>query len=55
MALPFFEIGMKMTFSSPVATTEFSKFAGTSRRLLSKALGVEQSKSEERQKTGQRL
>ena len=27
LALPFFGIGMK-TFSSPVATAEFSKFAG---------------------------
>ena len=28
MALPFFGIGMKADFSSPVATAEFSKFAG---------------------------
>ena len=28
LALLFFEIGMKMTFSSPVATAEFSTFAG---------------------------
>ena len=28
LTLPFFGIGMKMTFSSPVATAEFSKFAG---------------------------
>ena len=28
LALPFFGIGMKLTFSSPVATSEFSKFAG---------------------------
>jgi len=34
LALPFFRIGMKMTFSSPVATAEFSKFAG----ILSAAL-----------------
>ena len=34
LALPFFEIGMKITFSSPVATVEFSKFAG----ILSVAL-----------------
>ena len=27
MALPFFGIEMKTTFSSPVATAEFSKFA----------------------------
>ena len=27
MALPFFGIGMKLTFSSPVATAEFSIFA----------------------------
>ena len=29
LALPFFGIGMKLTFSSPVAVAEFSKFAGT--------------------------
>ena len=34
MALSFFEIGMKTDFSSPVATAEFSKFAG----ILSVAL-----------------
>ena len=34
MALPFFGIGMKLTFSSPVATPAFSKFAG----MLSAAL-----------------
>ena len=34
LALPFFGIGMKLTFSSPVATAEFSKFAG----ILSAAL-----------------
>ena len=28
LALPFFGIGMKLPFSSPVATAEFSKFAG---------------------------
>ena len=28
MALHFFGIGIKQTFSSPVATAEFSKFAG---------------------------
>ena len=28
LALPFFGIGMKTDFSSPVATAEFSKFAG---------------------------
>ena len=28
LALSFFEIGMKTDFSSPVATAEFSKFAG---------------------------
>ena len=27
LALPFFGIGMKVDFSSPVATAEFSKFA----------------------------
>ena len=35
MALPFFGIGMKTDFTSPVATVEFSKFAG----ILSAALG----------------
>ena len=34
LALPFFGIEMKLTFSSPVATAEFSKFAG----ILSAAL-----------------
>ena len=34
LALPFFGIGMKLTFSSPVATAKFSKFAG----ILSAAL-----------------
>ena len=34
MALPFFGIGMKTALSSPVATSEFSKFAG----ILSAAL-----------------
>jgi len=34
LALPFFGIGMKLTFSIPVATAEFSKFAG----ILSAAL-----------------
>ena len=34
LALPFLGIGMKLTFSSPVATAEFSKFAG----ILSAAL-----------------
>ena len=34
LALPFFGIGMKTDFSSPVATAEFSKFAG----MLSAAL-----------------
>ena len=32
---PFFGIGMKTTFSSPVATAEFSKFAGISSAALS--------------------
>ena len=36
MALPFFGIDMKLTFSSPVATAEFSKFAG----ILSAALSL---------------
>ena len=34
LALPFFGIGMKLTFSSPVATAEFSKFVA----ILSVAL-----------------
>ena len=34
LALPFFGIGMKTDFFSPVATVEFSKFAG----ILSAAL-----------------
>ena len=34
LALLFFGIGMKLTFSSPLATAEFSKFAG----ILSAAL-----------------
>ena len=34
LALPFFGIRMKLTFSSPVATAEFSNFAG----ILSAAL-----------------
>ena len=34
MALPFFGIGMKTDLFSPVATVEFSKFAG----ILSAAL-----------------
>ena len=34
LALPFFGIGLKTDFSSPVATDEFSKFAG----ILSAAL-----------------
>ena len=34
LALPFFGIGMKNDFSSPVATAEFLKFAG----MLSAAL-----------------
>ena len=28
MELPFFGIGLKIDLSSPVATTEFSKFSG---------------------------
>ena len=35
MALPFFVIGMKTDFSSPVATAEFSKFAGIFSAALS--------------------
>ena len=34
LALPFLGIGGKLTFSSPMATVEFSKFAG----MLSAAL-----------------
>ena len=36
LGLPFFGAGMKMTFSSPMATGEFSKFAG----VLSTALRI---------------
>ena len=36
LGLPFFGIGMKLTFSSPVATAKFSKFAG----ILSAALSL---------------
>ena len=36
LALPFFGIAMKLTFSSPVATVEFSKFAGILSAALSK-------------------
>ena len=35
LALPFFVIVMKTNFSSPVATAEFSKFAGVLRAALS--------------------
>jgi len=35
LALPFFGIGMKTDLSSPVATAEFSKFAGILRAALS--------------------
>ena len=35
LALSFFGIGMKRTFSSPVATAEFSKFAGILSATLS--------------------
>ena len=35
LALPFFGIGMKLTFSSLVATAEFSKFAGRLSATLS--------------------
>ena len=38
MALPFFGIGMKLTFSSPVATAEFSKFADVLSVALSQDL-----------------
>ena len=43
LALPFFRIGMKLTFSSPVATPEFSKFAGILSAALSQhhVLGIE--------------
>ena len=34
-ALPFFGIGMKRTFPSPVATAEFSKFADIMNAALS--------------------
>jgi len=35
LALPFFGIGMKLTFSSLVASAVFSKFAGTLSAALS--------------------
>ena len=35
LALPFFGIGMKTDLSSPVATAEFSKFAGILNAALS--------------------
>ena len=35
LALPFFGIGMKTDFCSPVATAQFSKFAGISSAALS--------------------
>ena len=35
LALPFLETGMKLTFSSPRATAEFSKFAGIMSAMLS--------------------
>jgi len=35
LALPFFVIGMKTDLFSPVATAEFSKFAGTLSAALS--------------------
>ena len=35
LALPFFVIGMKTDFSNPVATAEFSKFAGILSATLS--------------------
>ena len=43
LALPFFGIGMKRTFSSPVATAEFCKFAGILSAALSQhhLLGLE--------------
>ena len=38
MALPFFGFGMKTDLSSPVATAEFSKFAGILSAALSEHL-----------------
>ena len=38
LALPFFGIGMQLTFSSPVATAEFSKFAGVLSATLTQHL-----------------
>ena len=35
LALPFFGIGMKTDFSSPVTTAKFSKFAGVLSAALS--------------------
>ena len=34
LALPFFEIGMKLNFSTPVPTAEFSNFAGILRAVF---------------------
>ena len=43
LALPFFGIGMKLTFSSAVATADFFKFAGILSAALSQhhLLGLE--------------
>ena len=48
LALPFFGIGVKLTFSSPVATAEFSKFAGILKVALSQhhLLGFERAQLE---------
>ena len=49
MALPFFGIGMKTDFSSPLATAEFSKFewhidcstsTASSFRILNSSVGI---------------
>ena len=43
LALPFFGVEMKLTFSSPVATAGFSKFAGilSAAHLTDHCLGFE--------------
>ena len=48
LAVPFFGIGMKTDFSSPVATDEFSRFAGVLSAALSQhhLLGFERTQLE---------
>ena len=53
LALPFFGTGMQLTFSSPVATAEFSTFAGILSAALSQhhLLGFEIAQLEFQQST----